>query len=359
MALVFIGSSRYMKNRQSITPLPFYFSANTYETNEVDAPILIIGDRLGERLSTFKNQLAEKISINLAKPIKIQTLANEGDHIHRTLQKVKKLKRVPLIIIYIGNSDQSFEKTFHTKSIAKIQNNIALYENDYIKTALMIYPKLSRLIYWPLNYVNLNEKVNKDETEYPDHIFQIRTALNYKLYEYGLDEFFNLAKKRNSLLIPLTTPLNLKKFPKKSCYGSLSKDADADLERLKSLIKEKDFKAAYNLSQELSLLNPSNAQILYLHGQILFKLNKFSDAQKYNELSIAYDCNNKRGNPVYNAILRKIAKKHNISFLDYHQMLADESHDNFTFVDEIYPQDFYLEKIVNILSTKIKKRLRL
>jgi tetratricopeptide (TPR) repeat protein len=340
-------------------PLPFYFQESAYSNLEVDAPILIIGDRFGEKLASFKNLLAEKLSINLSKPIKIQTMANEGDNIHRTLQKIKKLERVPLIIIYIGSSDQSYEKVFHTKNIRRIQKNIELYKNDYIKTALMVLPELSKFIYWPSNYIELTAKVNKNVEKYSDNVYQLRTILNYRFYEYGLDEFFNMAKKRNSLIIPLTTPLNLKIPPKKSCYGSLSGNANEQLDRLKKLYLKKDFKAAFNLSNELALMNPSNAQILYLHGQVLFKLNKFSEAQKYNEFAIAYDCENNRGNPVYNAILRKIAKKHNISFLDYHQMLVDESANNYTFFDEVYPQDFYLEKIVDIISKKIKKRLRL
>ncbi|MFT6633468.1 MAG: hypothetical protein ACJAS4_003438 [Bacteriovoracaceae bacterium] len=340
-------------------PLPFYFQESAYSDLTVEAPILIIGDRMGEKLASFKKLLAEKLSINLSKPIKIETIANEGDNIHRTLQKIKMLKRVPLIIIYIGSTDQSYEKIFHTKNIRKIQKNIKLFENDYIRTSLMVVPELSKLIYWPFDYIELSAKVNKDEEKYSDQVYQLRTALNYKFYEYGLDEFFNMAKKRNSLIIPITTPLNLKTPPKKSCYGSLSENANDGLDRLKELIKKKDYKAAFNLSNDLALLNPSNAQIQFLHGQVLFKLNKFSDAQKFNEYSIAYDCENQRGNPVYNAILRKIAKKNSISYLDYHQMLVDESNNNYTFFDEIYPQDFYLEKIIDIISKKIQKRLRL
>lgn len=355
----YIAFNRISSNNLSITPYPFFFEKTAYKDLSIDAPILIIGDAMASRLSTFKNRLIDKLSINLSKPIKIATLSNEGDNIHRTLKKIKSLDRVPLIIIYLGNTDQQFELMYHTKQINKLNKNFQIFNNDYIKTLLLVFPYFSKLAYWPINYVKLDTKVNKNETIYTDQEYQSRMAVNYTLYKAALDELFNYAKKRNSLLIPITTPLNLRSPPMKSCYSTITKESRADLDKMKLLIEKKDFKSAYNLGKEITLLNPLNAQALFLYGQVLNKLNKFSESQKYNELAIAYDCQNPRGNPIYNVILRKTADKYKFKYLDFHQLLVDQSRSNFVFNDDIYPQDYYVEKIIDLLGIKIKKLLKL
>ncbi len=359
IAAFVLGERRYAKNPLSITPYPFEFRKDAYKNISADAPILIIGDRMGERLAKFIDLFTEKLSVNLSKPIKIISLSNEGDSIHRSLAKIKRLKRLPLIIIYLGGSDETYEKTFETNNLEIIQNNFELYQNDLIKSAMMVFPSLSRLIYTPVDYVHLNTKVDKDESQYSDPIFQLRMKAHYILYEAALDEFFKYIKKRNSLLIPITMPLNLDLAPSKSCYGSLTANADKELEELKTLIKEKDYKRAYNLAKDLALTNSTNADILYSYGQVLKKLNHFNQAKKYNELAMAYDCGNTRGNPIFNVILKRTAKRYNFDYFDFQQLLVDESRDNFVFLDDIYPQDVYMEKLVQGLAIKIKKRLKL
>ena len=165
--------------------------------------------------------------------------------------------------------------------------------------------------------------------------------------------------KRNGLIIPLTTPINLSILPKKSCYGSYTDDAKEEVKNINALLLKKDYKAAYGIAHELALLNPSNATINFLYANVLHKLNRFNEAQKYAELAVAYDCQNMGANPVYNAILRKLSLKHGFDYLDFHKLLVDESQSNFVFLDETYPQDFYMEKVIDALAIRIKNRLKL
>ena len=354
-----MGFKRYKANQASIIPYPFKITKQTYSSISSTAPILIVGDSMGKRLTMFKDRLAAQISKNLSSPIKIDSLAHEGDNIHRTLKKLESLKKTPLIIIYIGNQDETYEYLFESKYLKKITENFKLYQNDYIKTALMIAPTLSRVIYEPIKYVWLGEKIDKDETSYDDQEFQKRTAMHYTLYQEGIYQLFDYVKKRNALIIPLTTPINLKRSPRKSCYGSFTADAKTQVKSLIELIKSKDFKSAYNLSNELALTNPYNSKINYLHSKVLRKLNQFKKAQKYAELSHVYDCAHTGANPVYNSILKKASSKYRYEYLDFHQQLVDESQDNYVFLDETYPQDVFFEQIVDALAYKIKKRLKL
>lgn len=361
--IIIVGSlvyERYSKNPLSIIPYPFVFQKTAYSQIDEVAPILIIGDKLGARLGKFKKELAQKLSVNLTNPIKISNLANEGDNIHRTLKKIKSLKKMPLIIIYLGGSDEQYESVFQTSNLQKINRNYGFYQDDRVKTALMIWPILSRFIYQPIKYTSLATTPVIDVENYPDHIHQKRSALSFKLFESALDELYNLARKRNILVIPITPPLNLNTTPVKSCDGTLTDNsAQEELISIKQKIDNRDYKAAINLSQDFVMINPSHSEGLYYHGQILKHLNRFKESQSYLEQAIAFDCRNGGRNPIYNALIKKVSKKYKFNIFDFHQYLADESKSNYVFIDETYPQDLYMERLVDFLALSIKKKLKL
>lgn len=350
---------RFKSNQETLIPKPYIISSKAYNKIEIDAPILIIGDRIAARLATFKADLAAKISEKLSKPIKIDSLALDGEGIHRTLKKIKKLERLPLIIIYIGNTDQGKEATFKISEIKKIESNLKLYEDPEIRSLLMALPVVSKFIYSPIKLTKMQEEIKISKKRLPDHIFQRKSALDYKLYETTLEQFMGYIVKRSSFLIPITTPLNLLEKPKANCYGSMDPSTQEDLELLKEKIKNLDFKGSYNISRDLALINQSHATSLFLHGFVSFKLNRFAESQKYLERAIAFDCGNTRGNPIYNNILKKVSRNNRVEYLDFSQYLVDQSQINYTFIDDIYPQDFYMEKLTDMLALRIKTLLKL
>ncbi len=358
LALFLIYQIRIKQNTTSITPYPFHYPQNLYANTKITAPILIVGDSLAVRLASFKKRLSRKLSLGFERPIKIQSLATQGENIHRTVIKIKNLTKTPPVIIYLGNKDYNFEKLYASDSIENIKYNFQLYENETLRTLLMIFPSISRLVYRPINKLQLTQQIKPDETEYTDPIYQKRQEINFKLYQAALEEFFTFTKKQNSLVIPVTTPINLKIPPNKSCYGSFSGDA-TEIQTLQSLVDKKDFKSAYQVSRQLVLLYPANAVIQYLYSQVLTKLNRHNEAQEHAQLAIAYDCHNDRPNPIYNVILKESAKNYKYNYLDFHQFLTDESINNPTFIDETYPQDFYMQSVIDKLASKIRKRLNL
>ena len=112
-------SYRYTKNPVSQVPRPYIFKESIIKKNSSNAPILIIGDRLGNRLSKYKNMMADTISSNLSKKVEIVSIAMDGEGIHRTLEKIKKLGKLPLITIYIGGSEESYEQSLYA-SLLKV-----------------------------------------------------------------------------------------------------------------------------------------------------------------------------------------------------------------------------------------------
>lgn len=359
IAAIGLMGYRLHKNVANVVPYPYVFEKDSYAGISSDAPILIVGDRLGERLGTFSQIMAAKISENLSKPIKIESIAAKGEGLHRTLQKIKSLKRPPLILIYLGGSEESFEPKFRTRDLATIKSNIALYQDERVQTLLMIFPQLSRVLYHPVNYQLLGQKPLAAKAETDTVTTLKRNEISFKLYEQELNDFFSYAKERNTYVMAVSSPINLDVKPRSSCPGSFNDALKPKLEEVMLLIEKKDFKQAYNLSKELSLMANANARVLFIHGKIAKKLGKIHEAQKFLELAAAFDCENWRGSPVYNEILRKAADKHDVAFFDLQQMLKDHWTENVVFFDDIYPQNLYMEKMAQAIAARIKKLLKL
>ena len=359
--IIFLGfvAYRYASNSPQIIPYGFKVKNDIYKDLNTSAPILIIGDSMSKQLSTFKDLLASKISKGLSKNIQIESFAQEGENVQRSLLKLKRLEKLPLVIIYMGNADNSYEDLYYLNQLEKIEKNFKLYNNDSIRSLLMVQPWTSRLIYTPVDKKLIRDLPIKTDNIRNDIIFQRKQALNFNHYKAGFSSLVKYIKKRSSFFIPITTPINLMTTPKKSCYGSMSQDGQEDLENIKKLLKDRDYKKAYNTSKDLALIHSTNAQALYLHGLISKKLNHRSESQKYLELSRIYDCNNLSSNPIYNILLKHISNSNQVDYFDFHQMLVDNSFENYTFIDDKYPQDLYFEKLTDILAFKLKKLLKL
>ncbi|MAZ49656.1 MAG: hypothetical protein CME65_13935 [Halobacteriovoraceae bacterium] len=350
--------NRYQNNRATVIPYPFIFPPSQ-EKIELEAPILIIGDRMAARLDTFKDQLAKKISNNISGQIKIQTLAGEGQNIHRSLKKLKSLERLPLVIIFLSNTDENYESLFAPRNYQQIVNNLDLYQDINLQSLLMLFPWLSKLVYSPVNYKELGPTIKPRQTAVPERLVYKHNEILFRLYEASFGEILQYAKKSTSYVIPVTTPINLSIPPKSACYGSIDRSYFEEFKEAKALFSKSDFKGAFNITKELALLNPYSAEILYLHSRILYKLNEFSKAHDYGELAVSYDCGRTGANPILNEIMKKTAQKYNFPTFDYHTYLADESTRNSVFIDDIYPQDYYLGKLTDILALKIQKLLKL
>ena len=128
---IFLGY-RYTNNITSEIPYPFRINPNLHKDIETDAPIIIVGDMMAKRLATYTKALSQKISGDIAKPIKIQSFATDGEGLHRTLDKIKKLKQLPFVVIYLGNLDNNLEKTFNNKDMTDILENLKQYYDPLI-----------------------------------------------------------------------------------------------------------------------------------------------------------------------------------------------------------------------------------
>ena len=348
---------RYRKNPEQIFPYPYEFKTQSPGI-KLDAPILITGDRMGAYFAKFNAELASAISVNLAKPIKIQSLAKNGHALHRTLHELRGLVQWPQILIYQGASEEFSEIKFIPQDSKIIKKNFALYKDDRVETAIMLHPWVSRIIYWPHNRVSLDEtpQILPEITE-ESYVARLETEL--LLFEQQLIQLVNLSKDRNTLLILTTTPLNFDIEPKKVCEFTSTIELEKELSDLKELMDANNPKAAYASSSKLITQFTGNARLFFMHGQIAKRLGYSDEARNALLQSTAFDCDPWRATAVYNSIIRRVAKNHQVILFDFAKLLENEYGQNVTFFDELYPQNLYYEQGTKQLGLVIKQILKL
>ena len=347
---------RYQKNSEQIVPFPYAFESAAPMV-KLDAPILITGDRMGHYLAKFGTTLADTISVNLDKPIKVQSMAKPGHALHRTLHELRSLTQWPQILIYQGASEEFAEKKFSLTEIKTIRKNFELYGDDRLETLLILYPWVSRIVYGPVNRIVLSPEPVKSELEEKDFVRMLETEL--LLFEQQLIQLVNLSKDRNTLLILTTTPINLEERPKSVCEFATTTDIEAEILGLRNLVETSNLKGAYTKSQKLVSQYPGNAEIMFLHGQISKRLGNIDEAVTSLQNASAYDCTPWRVTEVHNSIIRKVAKEHQVILFDFARLVDSDYAQNTTFFDELHPQNLYYERGMQQLGLVIKNILKL
>jgi hypothetical protein len=348
---------RWMKNPEQIVPYPYDF-AQEAPAMKPDAPILIVGDRMGAYFGRFKAELAARISQNLDNVIKIQSIAKDGEGLHRTLHQLKSLEQWPQILIYQGGSEEFSEPIFEVSEINKITKNFRLFKDDRIETALILYPWLSRIIYTPVKRIHLSETpILRTEIEEKDYLQRLETGI--LLYEEQLNQLVAMAKDRNSLLILTTTPINLDVPPKSVCSFSSNDEINKAVSELQDLVKKEDWKSGWQKAMKYTMLYPGNAELFHLQGVIGKKLGKINEAVNSMLEASSYECTSWRATEVQNSIIRKVAAAQQVILFDFSRMVEKEWTNNITFFDELHPQNIYYDKAMNQLGVVIRKILKL
>lgn len=353
----YLAFDRWTKNPEQIVPYPYDFVAKAPRV-KLDAPILIVGDRMGSYFARFKTELAATISQNLDNVIKIQSLASDGQGLHRTLHQLKSLEQWPQILIYQGGSEEFAESKFEISEIRKISQNFKLYQDDRIHTMMILYPWLSRLVYTPMKRTHLPaEPILLEELQEKNYLQRLETEL--LLFEQQLTQLVALSRDRNSLLILSTTPINLDVPPKSVCSFSSNIEIEKAVLELQELVKKQDWKTAYKKATKYTMLYPGNAQLFYLEGTVEKNLGKTQEGVNSMLQASSYECTSWRVTEVQNSIIRKVAASQQVLLFDFSRMVEREWTNNITFFDELHPQNIYYDKGMNQLGLVIRKILKL
>ncbi|MFA7613417.1 MAG: hypothetical protein WCY48_04210 [Candidatus Caldatribacteriota bacterium] len=349
---------RFKANEESIIPFPYKFNQPSAEY-KVEAPILIIGDRMGARMARYTEHLRDVISADIDNKIKIQSLAKPGYGLHRTIEDLKTIKKWPQILIYQGGSEEFSEVKFYPQEIPRIKTNFDRFSDERLLTLIILYPWLSRIIYEPVKKIPLlpQPQLREEIMDEEEYLRNLDTEL--LLFREQLKELVKMSKDRNALLILTTTPINLDIGPKKTCSVSTNIEIEKEIHQLKELLKKNDPKAAYLLSSRMVTKHIGNAQVKYLHGQISRRIGNLNEAIPHLLESTAFDCYPWRSTHLQNNIIRAVANDNQVILFDFAQLLDRDYTRNKTFVDEIYPQNLYYELGMEQLGILIKNILKL
>ncbi len=345
-----------------MTPFPYSFNQNASNAlknellNAEAASILILGDRMGEALNNYTTELEESLAGSFKGPPKIYNWSRPHEGLHRSLFKLKSLKKLPPIIIYHGASSELFEKRFDVSDKAILLKNFSLYDDEKIISLIITFPMLSQLFYGKMNYYELGTiKEYKNNLSGTDKMNEKELA--FKLFDYELKEMIELIKEKKSNLILITTPLNLEVAPKETCAGASSSAIVEVQQELVEHIRLGNYKNAYPLALELANETYSNATSFYLLGKIAMGLGELKTAREALQKASIFDCSNWRGNAVYNAILKREALKNQIPLMDFDQLMTSSLSKEGLFIDEIFPQNIFYQTMIQELKETLKKIL--
>lgn len=353
----------YSTKKTLITPYPYSFNINAKNAleNELQlasmAKILIVGDRMGENLSLYTPAMIDDLAKSFKSPPEIYNWSRPHEGLHRTLFKLKSLKKFPSIIIYHGASSELYEKTFNVNDKLAIFKNFFTYDDEQIISLIITFPWLSKIFYRKMDYYDLGA-VKEYQNRLPGTLKMEEKEVSFKLFDYQMRELIDLIKDKKSNLVLITTPLNLEIHPRETCAQSTNNNVIELQQEIEEMIKEGNFKTAFPKALELSNETYSNAKAFYLLGKISLGLGDLAMARSSFQKATVFDCANWRGNAVYNAIMKTHAKKRQVMLIDFDQLMASALSQDGLFSDEIFPQNIFYQTMITELLENLKKILR-
>ncbi len=344
-----------------LVPYPYEVQRLDYADQNLaeKTTVLIVGDRMGKALDAYLPQLVDKSSVNLKTPLPIFNWSKEHENLARTLTKLKSLKKIPPVIVYLGASEEGYERRYDPRDLPRILKNFERYEDVKFQSLIMTTPILSRLIYTPIRRTYLGKDPIKDSTSYTAEGHQLLAELNYKLFTSEVQDLINWAKENKTQLILNTTPINLETLPHQVCENTTTENLKIYQEEIMSRIAKDDLKATLAELKELNQKIIGNALNFHLLGSVYLKMGQLSKAREEYIKAAAYDCSPWRTNPIHNIIIEKAAIQNNVRLVDFDRVVNQNLGQDVTFLSELYPQHIYYQQYVSLLSHKIMEILKI
>ena len=346
--------------RNTDDPYPYVIEKVSWEGLEKagEADILIIGDRMGEKLAPYLLPLLEKTTGKFKKNLKMYNWSRSYEGLHRTLAKLRSLSRWPTLLIYHGASEEFYENKIHLQQENKILKNFQYRENESLSSLGLAFPWIFRIVYHPVTRKKLAEKIIPDESILTSMEKQKQMEVAFKIFQHEMKDLIDLGLKNKSRFILITTPLNLELPAKKICHHSITKTIQKEQRQITDLLKEEANHKALQRAQALAKKSIGNAHSFHLVFQAAKALKKNKTARDYGNVATSFDCQTWRGNAVFNSIVQKAALTHQISLLDFNYFV-NRSFEEQSFADDFFPTEIHYQKFsekiietaLNILGT--------
>ena len=358
--IVLSGGLYAMLQAKAVGKFPYTYRFESFvpegaqEASQSD--VLIVGDRMGRRLSYYTRFLDKQ-------GWKVYNWSEKGEGLHRTINKLRHLQKIPPVVIYHGGGDEFYEKRFHSdKDYHTIRKNLIFYQKN--KDSLWVR-QFSRFVsffrYSASNIVSLGSKPLFNPHRYEAFEKQRQMELTYHFFEMELQEFWGLlfrGKERRPTLIVVPPPLNLDREPGKVCANSITRFSNAQQKQLEFLLKGGAGEGVLDMAEKLVRASPGNARSLYLRGMAYKSLGKLREAKAAFYRAGAFDCDTSRGNIVLNKLMVTWAEKQNLTVVDFNNMVNNDFGEENIFIESLFPAKHYYQQLMGVLEEEIGKSLK-
>jgi hypothetical protein len=356
----------YSGKRTVITPYPYaflnsfnkkYAETHANEIKEAEfSKILIVGDRMGRSLDPYLQNLQDQFKDSFKTPPTIFNWSAENESLFRTIQKLKKLKKLPPIIVYFGASSELTEKRFDVRDKKSIFKNFKTFDDERLISLIITFPWMSKILYNNVRYQDLGEY-----KEYKSYLAASQKLeekeIAFKIFEYEMRQFIDMVKDKKSNLVLMTTPVNLEVEPREVCAHSTNADIIGMQQEIEAELNEGSYKSVLPKTRELAAVTKANARSFYLLGKAALGSGEIRLARESLLQASVFDCANWRGNAVYNAIMKAEGKRGQANVIDFEQYMSSQLSNDGLFIDEIFPQNMFYQNMTKELGDIIKKIL--
>ena len=360
IGLILVGAgvllSSYLALPESFVPYPYRFESFEPEglSEAAASDILILGDRMGERLSYYTSPWKDQ------RQWKVYNWSETGAGLHRAINKLRILSRLPPIVIYHGGVDEFYEKKFHPgRDYAGIRRNLITYHRNKKSVWAVQFPRLAAFFLYPSSPTLLlpaEPLFNADE--YTAFEKQKQMELVYHFYRLEFSELLSLFEGQESTLILVPPPLNLDRAPGRVCDNAVTRIGTARQKQLQGLLERGEPERAVVLAEKLIRDFPGNALSLYLRGQSYKKMGKFRNAKASLYRAGLYDCDTSRGSVIFNKTMLSLAEKEKLTIIDFNSIVNNDFGEEGLFVENLYPRKAHYRELISLLEREILATLK-
>lgn len=352
----------YYKNKTMPTqlyPRPYLFKKDLFSeelTKKVSTEHLVmLGDQKGHALVPYIQNALDELSKQLQERLTIYDWTETNEGIHRSYNKLSRLEKLPKILFYQVGTSEFYEKKFDVLDHLVMKANLRTYNDEIKLTAIQALPVLSKFLYQRVNYVLMDENINKDETAHTSLSRQVQMELVFKLFEDEITQIITEVKQKKGNIVLITNPVNLTLRPRKVCQNAITEQTENHVRKLKKLAASGDNKSAYSLASKIEKQMMGHAEFFYEFGMAAMAQGKYAEAKNLLYQADAFDCDPQDSTTVFNNITRKVASHFGVPIIDFDNLVNKYLGRNLLFLDDRQPQFIYYQEVGNITAKYVRE----
>jgi hypothetical protein len=295
-------------------------------------PLIFLGD-------SFSLPLGQGLKADLPD---MEVLAFTGMSYTRALQwLINDIKNNTLprgIIIALGG-EEWFEQKFSLDDVEELkrQSSAAFELKNFLLWRIGRLPPAEYK--WHLS--KKMERAPRPTSDLEQHRKRMATTYLLKLEAQALFQILH-AYQIPHLII--TSPLAPQYPPKKKCLYGTSIDVGLLWKEQKELFGKQNWEAAHVSSDQLLKSDPFNPWAYYQKGRLLWKSGqRWQESVPYYQLSTILDCEDWRGNSLFNQVITRRAQDFGLKLFDWEKFMYEVSLSN---------SSQKVEEIESLASTK-------